>query len=83
VVLHLRPPCDHVACDLKCQGTASASLPRIGPRTDGRRESPAPEEGEVEQIKAGGRAEAVFSLAASYPSVGNRGLQGKVELAEA
>jgi hypothetical protein len=46
-------------------------------------ESPTPEEGEVERIKADGGAEANFSLAASYPSVGNGGLQGKVELAEA
>jgi hypothetical protein len=46
-------------------------------------ESPAPEEGEVERIKAGGGAEVVFSLAASYPSVGNRALQGKVEFTEA
>jgi hypothetical protein len=37
----------------------------------------------VERIKAGGRAEEFFSKAASYLSVEGRGIQGKVELAEA
>jgi hypothetical protein len=40
-------------------------------------ESPVPEEGEVERIKAGGGAETVFSLAAPYPSAGNRGPAGE------
>ena len=39
--------------------------------------------GGVERIKAGGRAEAFFSQAASYLSVEGGGMQGKVELAEA
>ena len=66
MVLHLKPPCDHVACDLKREGTASPSLPRVDPTDGRRREGPAPEEGEVERIKAGGHAEGVFSLAAIF-----------------
>ena len=76
MVLHLKPPCNHVACDLKRQGTASPSLPRVGPTDGRRREGPAPEEGEVERIKASVHTEAVFSLAASS-FCGEQGLAGE------
>jgi len=39
--------------------------------------------GSVERIKAGGRAEAYFSQAASHLSVEGGGVQGKVEFAKA
>ena len=79
-VRDLRPSRDHVAGDLEIQALSSASSSGSDPQLDGRQESTV---GGVEQIKAGGRAEAFFSQAASYLSVEGGGMQGKVELAEA
>ena len=82
MVLHLKPPYDHVACDLKRQGTASASLPRVGPRTD--------VDERVLRLKRGRSSESKPAVAprqfSHWPrrtSVVNRGMQGKVKLAEA
>jgi len=76
----LRPSHDHVAGDPEIQTLSSASSPRSGPQSDGRQGGT---KGSVERIKAGGRAEAFFSQAASYLSVEGGGMQGMVELAEA
>ena len=68
----LRPSRDHVAGDLGIQAFSSVSSSRLDPQWDG-----------VERIKAGGRAEAFFSQAASYLSMWRGGMQGEVELTEA
>ena len=78
-VRHLRPSRDHVAGDLEIQILSSASSSRSDPVRRSIRECC----GDVERIKASGRAEAFFSQAASYLSVEGGGMQGKVELAEA
>jgi len=62
-------------------GTPLASLPRGRPTAIAVDETMLPKGGQ--QIRAGSRAEAFFSLAASYPSVEKTGLAAQVELAEA
>jgi hypothetical protein len=78
-VRHLRPSRDHVAGDLKIQ-IFSSVIVQVGPTVGWPTRECC---GGVERIKADGRAEVIFSQAASYLSVEGGGMQGKVELAEA
>jgi hypothetical protein len=75
-----QPSRDHVASDLEIQAISSASSSRPGPQSDGRQESAAGMSSESKRAVAlrhiSHRSRRIFRL-------GERGLQGKVELAEA